>query len=167
MNLPEGAARPLFVEKDPIIKDKAVESVKKCLETKKNPLGQFTKKLTTSDVKKIINDIKSEAKPAKPIPDGKYNVVLADPPWRYDFSVSDSRKIENQYPTMELDKICALSKEIPFADDCILFLWGTAPKLKESLTVIESWGFEYKTHAIWGRVSRSLNRYSEHIVQIT
>ncbi len=52
---------------------------------------------------------------------------------------------------MELDKICALSKEIPFADDCILFLWGTAPKLKESLTVIESWGFEYKTHAIWDK----------------
>ena len=38
-----------------------------------------------------------------PLPEGKYNVIYADPPWRYDFSETDSRKIENQYPTMPLE----------------------------------------------------------------
>ena len=39
---------------------------------------------------------------------GPFNVIYADPPWRYDYSVSTSREIENQYPTMSLEEICAL-----------------------------------------------------------
>jgi len=35
-----------------------------------------------------------------PLPSDTYSVLLADPPWQYDFSVSESREIENQYPTM-------------------------------------------------------------------
>ena len=35
----------------------------------------------------------------------KYQIIYADPPWRYDFSKSDSRKIENQYPTMSVEEI--------------------------------------------------------------
>ena len=34
----------------------------------------------------------------------EFEVVYADPPWRYDFSKSDSREIENQYPTMTVDE---------------------------------------------------------------
>ncbi len=33
----------------------------------------------------------------------------------------------------------------------MLYLWATAPKLLEALEVIKSWGFEYKTHAIWDK----------------
>ena len=80
-------------------------------------------------------------------PEGEYPVILADPAWRYDFSISESRKIENHYPTMELDTIKAL--EIPAADDCVLFLWTTSPKLLESLEVLEVWGFTYRSSIIW------------------
>jgi len=38
----------------------------------------------------------------------KYSVIYADPPWKYDFSFSDSRAIEEHYPTMELEEIMAL-----------------------------------------------------------
>lgn len=79
----------------------------------------------------------------------KYDIIYADPPWRYDFVQSDNRAIENQYPTMNVDEICAL--KIPSADDCILYLWATAPKLLEAIDVIKAWGFEYKTHAIWDK----------------
>ncbi len=75
------------------------------------------------------------------------NVILADPPWRYDFAVSPTRKIENQYPTMEIADICDLKPET--ANDAILFLWGTSPKLREALTVMEAWGFTYKTNVVW------------------
>lgn len=78
-----------------------------------------------------------------------YDVIYADPPWRYDFTKSDSRKIENQYPTMDVEDIKAL--EVPSADDAALFLWATAPKLREALEVMVAWGFEYKTHAIWDK----------------
>lgn len=79
----------------------------------------------------------------------EYEVILADPPWKYDFSKSDSRKVENQYPTMTTEEICAL--DITVADNAVLYLWATAPKLLEALKVIEAWGFVYKTHAIWDK----------------
>ena len=81
----------------------------------------------------------------------KYSVIYADPPWRYSFSKSGSRKIENQYPTMTLSDICKL--KIPSAEDAVLYLWATAPKLKEALSVMDAWGFKYKTHSIWDKVS--------------
>jgi len=76
-------------------------------------------------------------------------IIYADPPWRYDFSVSETREIENQYPTMTVEQIKNI--DIPTNKDSILFIWATAPKLRECLEVIEAWGFEYKTHAIWDK----------------
>jgi N6-adenosine-specific RNA methylase IME4 len=79
----------------------------------------------------------------------KYNVVYADPPWRYDFSKSDSREIEGQYHTMSLQEICALN--IPTDENAVLYLWATAPKMLEAFEVMKAWGFEYKTHAVWDK----------------
>jgi len=79
----------------------------------------------------------------------KYDVIYADPPWKYGFSKSDSRKIENQYPTMTTEEICELS--VPSKDNSVLYLWATAPKLLEAMKVIYNWGFEYKTCAVWDK----------------
>lgn len=81
----------------------------------------------------------------------KYQIIYADPPWKYNFSKSDSRQIENQYPTMELQEIKDLVYELPIDINAVLYLWATAPKLKEALEVMKAWGFEYKTHAIWDK----------------
>ena len=81
--------------------------------------------------------------------DKKYNIIYADPPWRYDFSKSNNRKIENQYPTMTVDEICNLP--IPTSKNAVLYLWATAPKLLEALKVMKAWGFEYKTNAVWDK----------------
>ena len=79
----------------------------------------------------------------------KYEIIYADPPWRYDFSETDTRKIENHYSTMSLQEIKNLSP--PSEDNCILFLWATAPKIIEAIDVIQAWGFEYKTQLIWDK----------------
>jgi len=79
----------------------------------------------------------------------KYQVIYADPPWRYDFSKSDSREIENQYPTMTVVELCDLT--IPSESNSVLYLWATAPKLLEALQVLRAWGFTYKTSAIWDK----------------
>ena len=79
----------------------------------------------------------------------KYKIIYADPPWRYGFSKSNSRKIENQYPTMTDDQICAI--KVPAEDDSVLFLWATAPKIELALRVMRAWGFQYKTQAIWDK----------------
>ena len=41
--------------------------------------------------------------------------------------------------------------QIPAAQDCILFLWATAPKLPEALSVLNAWGFKFKTCAVWDK----------------
>jgi N6-adenosine-specific RNA methylase IME4 len=79
----------------------------------------------------------------------QYQIVYADPPRRYDFSKSDSREIENQYPTMTVEEICAL--KIPAGDNSVLYLWATAPKLLEAPAVMKAWGFTYKTNAMWDK----------------
>ena len=38
---------------------------------------------------------------------------------------------------------------VPAAPDCVLFLWATAPMLPEALTVMDAWGFAYKSHCVW------------------
>ena len=38
---------------------------------------------------------------------GKYGIVYADPPWRYDMKRGNG-VAENHYPTMSIEEICAL-----------------------------------------------------------
>jgi N6-adenosine-specific RNA methylase IME4 len=79
----------------------------------------------------------------------EFEIVLADPPWRYDFSETECREIENNYPTATIEDICSHAPKT--TPDSILFLWATAPKLREAMQVVDAWGFEYKTHAIWDK----------------
>jgi len=81
----------------------------------------------------------------------RYEVIYADPPWRYNFSASRSRAIERHYPTMSLADICDLPVSGIAADDCVLVLWATVPKLAESLEVMRAWEFEYQTAAVWDK----------------
>jgi len=79
----------------------------------------------------------------------KYQIIYADPPWRYNFSRDNHRKIENHYTTMTLEEIKNL--KIPSDKNAVLYLWATAPKLQEALDVMKAWGFKYKTQAIWDK----------------
>jgi len=85
-------------------------------------------------------------------------VIYADPPWRYDFAVSDSRKIENQYPTMTTEDI---AKEDPAPEeDAVLFMWVTSPKLRDGLYVMEAWGFKYRTSMVWVKPQIGMGYYA-------
>jgi len=78
-----------------------------------------------------------------------YDIIYADPPWRYRHCASNSRRIENQYPTMTLDEIKNLT--IPANENALLYLWATAPKLQEALEVMGAWGFDYRTCLVWDK----------------
>ncbi len=91
----------------------------------------------------------AQASPQKETFNGPFDLILSDPPWKYDFSSTRNRDIENQYDTATVDEII---KHCPnSADNSVLFLWATAPKLLEALAVMKAWGFEYRTHAIWDK----------------
>jgi N6-adenosine-specific RNA methylase IME4 len=48
---------------------------------------------------------------------------------------------------MSISDIANLPIKNISADDCVLFMWVTMPKLNECFDVIKAWGFEYKTCA--------------------
>jgi len=99
------------------------------------------------EIKARIEEVESAPKPTTV--DGPFDVVLADPPWRYDFSETKQRDIENNYPTATVDDICG---HVPDTNkDAILLLWATAPKLMEAIKVMGAWGFSYKTQAVWDK----------------
>ena len=52
---------------------------------------------------------------------------------------------------MSLENIAALKVAEVAAEDCVLFLWATAPKLPEALHVMGAWGFQYRTSAVWDK----------------
>ena len=89
----------------------------------------------------------------------RYPVIYADPPWRYEYIETESRAIENQYPTMALDEIKALDLDAVALDDCVLFMWATSPKLAEAFEVLNAWGFEYRTCAVWDKQKIGMGYY--------
>ena len=78
-----------------------------------------------------------------------FGVVYADPPWSYGNKHPQGRP-DDHYVTMTLDDICALP--VPAADNCVLYLWATAPLLVEALQVMSAWGFTYRTGMVWDKV---------------
>jgi len=84
-----------------------------------------------------------------PLPEGVYDVILADPPWMYTYGGSNRGKAEMHYPTMTLQQIKDLPVQGNIADNAALFLWVTNPCLPWGLEVMEAWGFIYKTNIVW------------------
>ncbi len=92
----------------------------------------------------------------------KYKIIYADPPWNFKvwsdkgneksacqhYKVMTKKDIQN----LPISKICE--------DDCVLFLWVTAPCLEEGLELIKKWGFTYKTKAFnWVKRNKISNSW--------
>lgn len=88
---------------------------------------------------------------AKPQP----NLIMADPPWKYDFAETDNRQIENHYPTGTVPEIAKYMRgemlKNDVASDAVLFLWATVAKLTEAFELLDEIGFQYKTSAVWDK----------------
>lgn len=76
----------------------------------------------------------------------RYAVILADPAWTHDVRSDKGKEKspENHYPVMTTEDIMALPVRALAADDCVLFLWTTAPHdcRGDSRAVIKAWGFD-------------------------
>ncbi len=86
-----------------------------------------------------------ENKPKPRLPDGKYSVIYADPPWPVGSITMDKWQspIEDKYPTMSIEDISNLPIGELAADECSLFLWTTHTFLPDALRLIDIWGFKY------------------------
>lgn len=84
-----------------------------------------------------------------------YSWIDADCPWDFSlFSVKGGKKsAQKHYKCLPLDEIKAFPVQDLAAPDCVLSLWGTAPMLRQQMSVLDAWGFKYKTEMIWRKVT--------------
>lgn len=88
----------------------------------------------------------------------RFGAILADPPWKYQNTVSNGAA-EKHYPTMGMDDLKAMPVPELALGNAYLFLWATSPLLKEAIELLEAWGFDYKTHMIWGKPVFGMGNY--------
>lgn len=124
----------------------------KAVTTARDAVSSVIKTALRNDDKKERRDERERELAVKitALPDKRYGVILADPPWRFTSYSKDTgmdRAADNHYPTMDTAAIAAL--EPPAADDAVLFLWATVPMLPEALNVMQTWGFAYKSNFAW------------------
>jgi N6-adenosine-specific RNA methylase IME4 len=87
-----------------------------------------------------------------PLPNRKFNVILADPGWRFKVRSRQtglSRSADRHYATDTIEDICAIPVPKITAKDCVLLLWATVPMLPDALKVMAAWGFTYKSSFVW------------------
>lgn len=93
----------------------------------------------------------------------KYSIIYADPPWSYKVwseATGNGRSAKSHYQTMSKGDIQNLPIGNICQDNCVLFLWVTAPCLEEGIELIEKWGFNYKTIAFtWVKKNKKQDTY--------
>lgn len=105
-----------------------------------------------------------QVKKSVELPDAKYRVLYADPPWSYndkaDAGAVQAGGAEKHYPSMSIAELSALPVPAVCEDNAVLFMWVTSPLLFESAAVIKAWGFIYKASFVWDKVKHNMGHYN-------
>ena len=93
------------------------------------------------------------------LPNKRYSIIYADPAWSYQGKMMNS-SVTDHYNVMSIDDICNLPVNDIAAENSILFMWVTLPKLNEFMKVVSAWGFEYKTTAfVWVKKNKKADSF--------
>lgn len=117
-----------------------------------------------------VNDkLASISEGSKPLPTGqRYPIIYADPATRYVSGFGD-RSTENHYPTMTIEELCALPVRELATDAAVLFVWTTIPQLRNTMDIIEAWGFGYVSAWCWDKINHgpghwAFNQHEELLI---
>jgi site-specific DNA-methyltransferase (adenine-specific) len=93
------------------------------------------------------------------LPDKKYRVILADPPWSFSNAKSKLEGLAaTHYSCMKIPEIAALPVGDLADENCALFMWISATLLAEGkhLPIFKAWGFRLVTQAFtWIKTYRN------------
>ena len=111
------------------------------------------------------------------LPEGRFSVIYADPPWGYDNkSPSASARphgfsagAEYYYDTMSIEAIKSLPVKDASARNAVCFLWAVVPMLPDAIGVLGAWGYKYKTMLTWHKHGTSgmgywFRGFTEHLL---
>ena len=112
------------------------------------------------------------------LPNKKYQIIYADPPWDYGGKMQyDKSSIKTinigfeknifissaafKYPTLKLKELKKLDINSIADENCLLFMWTTGPQFANAIILGSAWGFEYKTVAfVWDKQIHNPGRYT-------
>ena len=84
-----------------------------------------------------------------PIPQGRYGVIVLDPPWQMERIERGERPNQAgfDYPAMTEAELQALN--LPTADDCHVWCWTTHKHLPMAMRLFPVWGVKYVCTFVW------------------
>lgn len=146
--------------------------MKKSEQKQKTGYSIYSKEVKKRRKQNTLEDIYPE------LPNKKYDVIYADPPWDYNGklqfdksskskeNIDFSRKIfistaSFKYPTLKTKELEKLPVHEIAKDDCLLFMWTSNPHLAQAVELGAAWGFEYKTVAfVWDKMNHNPGQYT-------
>lgn len=100
--------------------------------------------------------LSSEIWPFGDLPMFGFDMIMADPPWRFETYSAKGRVSENSkspdkhYKTLPIAEII---KRFPVghlaANNAVLWLWCTHPMIDQQIECGRAWGFNFSTSGVW------------------
>ncbi len=87
----------------------------------------------------------------------KYSTIYADPPWRFQNrtgKVAPENKKLSRYETMALSDIALLPIQKIASEKSHLYLWVPNALLPDGLSIMKTWGYEYKGNIVWEKIRK-------------
>lgn len=107
----------------------------------------------------------------------KYQIIYCDPAWHYSSTQHSGSKKNGgksntggamtHYPTLDMDTMKTLNVQDIAEDDSLMFMWVCSPLLKESIEVMEAWGFDFVTVGfVWHKGKTNPGTYTMSQVEM-
>jgi N6-adenosine-specific RNA methylase IME4 len=139
-----------------VIVAKTPKAAQRCVVTKVRagtPVAQAMREERAADMREAVS-----------LPDAKYRVLYADPPWSYhdkaDAGAVQGQGAHHHYPCLTVAELCELEIAAICEPDAVLFLWVTSPFLAECFDIVAAWGFRYKASFVWDKVKHNMGHYN-------
>ncbi len=87
----------------------------------------------------------------------RFGTILADPPWQFvnrTGKMAPEHRRLSRYSTLTLSEILQLPVSEIARPTAHLYLWVPNALLPEGLSVMQAWGFTYKSNLIWHKVRK-------------
>jgi N6-adenosine-specific RNA methylase IME4 len=89
----------------------------------------------------------------------EFGTIYADPPWAYTNTSTRSNVRDEYAGTMTVDEVVALPVSSLVKPDAHLHLWVTKDFVFDAKSVIEAWGFTYKSMFVWVKPTMGIGNY--------
>jgi len=96
--------------------------------------------------------------PFEPLPRHSFDLIMADPNWRFETWSAAGRTQkgpDRHYATDGIEAIKAYPVQALAHRNCVLWLWATHPMIDQQIEVCRAWGFTFVTTGVW--VKRTKN----------